>query len=316
MGCLGVGVVGCGAWGRSHARVFREIPFTSLVWVSDLDRSRAKEVAGLYNSGWTTNLEEVLRDPGVELVSVCTPTVTHGEVALRALEAGKHVLVEKPMAHTLEEARRLVEAAEAQGLKLSVGFVERFNPAVVKALEFVEEGKVGDVILAHTRRVSRSPGRVGDVGVIRDLAIHDIDIICQLFPNGPKRVFCTAGSLAHSYEDYANISLSYTGDRNAFVEANWLTPRVRRELTITASEGIIHVQYRSQEVTLETDEEVTQPLLSYREPLYLELESFAKAVLENQRPMVSPEDGVRALAISQAALLSAKTGGAIDFTLE
>jgi len=177
----------------------------------------------------------------------------------------------------------------------------------------IKEGSIGDVILAHTRRVSRRPLRIGDVGVIKDLAIHDIDIICQVFPNGPEKVFCTAGSIAHSFEDYANINLRYSGDRNAFIETNWLTPRVRRNLTITGSEGIITVQYRTQEVTVENNEQLVQPLLQYSEPLYKELESFAKAVRDNTQPIVSGEDGYRALKISQGALISAKSGKAVNY---
>ncbi|MCW4048739.1 MAG: Gfo/Idh/MocA family oxidoreductase [Candidatus Bathyarchaeota archaeon] len=313
MGSLNVGVIGCGVWGRHHARVFRQIPFTNLHTVSDIDEKRVKEIAKLYGSGFTCDPDKIIEDPEIELVSICTPTVTHAELGLRALEAGKHVLVEKPMTDTLAEARGLMDMAERKGVKFTVGFVERFNPAVSKALELVNEGAIGDVILAHTRRVSRHPLRIGDVGVIKDLAIHDIDIICQLFPNGPEKVFCTAGSLAHGFEDYANISLRYRGDRNAFIETNWLTPRVIRNLSITGSEGIITVQYRTQEVTLENNEKLVQPFLRYEEPLYKELESFSRSVIEDTSPVVSGMDGYRALKICTVALLSAKNGEAVSY---
>ena len=299
--------------GRNHARVYRQIPFTKLHTISDIDKDRACEVAGPNGSKYTTDPMDIINDPEIDMISICTPTVTHAELGLKALNAGKHVLVEKPMTNTLAEARALMDASEAQGVKLTVGFVERFNPAVDKALKLIKEGAIGEVILAHTKRVSRRPLRIGDVGVIKDLAIHDIDIICQLFPNGPEKVFCTAGSIAHSFEDYANINLRYSGDRNAFIETNWLTPRVRRDLTITGSEGIITVQYRTQEVTLENNEQLVQPLLQYSEPLYKELESFAKAVRDNTPPVVSGEDGYRALKISQGALLSAKSGEAVNY---
>ena len=313
MRSINVGVLGCGVWGRNQARVYRQIPFTNLHMISDLDEERAKEVAGLNGSKYTCDPERIIEDPDIELVSICTPTVTHAELGLRALEAGKHVLVEKPMTNTLEEARALMDTAEKKGLHLTVGFVERFNPAVSKALELVKDGAIGEVILAHTKRLSQHPLRIGDVGVIKDLAIHDIDIICQLFPNGPEKVFCTAGSIAHSFEDYANISLRYSGNRNAFIETNWLTPRIRRDLTITGSEGIITVQYRTQEVTLETNEGLEQPFLRYEEPLYRELESFSKAVIEDKPPVVSGMDGYKALKICTAALVSAKTGKAVNY---
>jgi UDP-N-acetylglucosamine 3-dehydrogenase len=310
---INVGVIGCGVWGRNHARVYREIPFTNLHTISDIDEARAREIAQLNGSEYTTNIDELIEDPEIELVSICTPTVTHADIGLKALEAGKHVLVEKPMTDTLEEAQALMKKAEQKGLKLTVGFVERFNPAVSKALELVQKDTIGDVILAHTRRVSRRPMRIGDVGVIKDLAVHDIDIICQLFPNGPEKVFCTAGSIAHSFEDYANINLRYAGDRNAFVETNWLTPRIRRDLTITGSEGSITVQYRTQEVTIETNEKLEQPLLGYEEPLYRELESFSKAVIEDTEPVVTGLDGYKTLKICTAALQSAENGEAVEY---
>ena len=308
-----MGVVGCGVWGRNHARVYRQIPYTNLQRVSDIDEKCAKEIGVLNGSEYSTDPMDVIGDPEIDMVSVCTPTVNHAEIGLKALEAGKHVLVEKPMTNTLAEARALMDKAEEMGVKLTVGFVERFNPAVSKALELIDEGGIGEVILAHARRVSRRPLRIGDVGVIKDLAIHDIDIVSQVFTDEPETVFCTAGSIAHSFEDYANINLRYNGDRNAFLETNWLTPRVRRDLTITGSEGIITVQYRTQEITIENNDELVQPLLPYREPLYMELDSFAKAVIEDRMPVVSGMDGYKALKISEAALKSANSGEAVRY---
>ena len=313
MKTINVGVIGCGVWGRNHARVYREIPFTNLHTIADLDEKRAKKIARLNGSNYSADPDEVLENSDIELISICTPTVTHADIGLKALEAGKHILVEKPMTDTLEEAKALMKKADQKGLHLTVGFVERFNPAVSKALELVKDGAIGDVILAHTKRVSKRPLRIGDVGVIKDLAVHDIDIICQLFPNGPEKVFCTAGSIAHSFEDYANINLRYSEDRNAFIETNWLTPRVRRDLIITGSEGIVTVQYRTQEVTLETNEKLEQPFLGYQEPLYRELESFTKAVLEDKQPVVTGLDGYKTLKICTAALKSAENGEAVDY---
>ena len=309
-----MGVVGCGVWGRNHARVYRQIPYTSLRRVSDIDEKCAKEIGVLNGAEYSIDPMDVLGDPEIDMVSICTPTVTHAEIGLKALEAGKHVLVEKPMTNTLAEAQALMDKAEEMGVKLTVGFVERFNPAVSKALELIDEGVIGEVILAHARRVSRRPLRIGDVGVIKDLAIHDIDIVSQVFTDDPETVFCTAGSIAHSFEDYANINLRYNGDRNAFLETNWLTPRVRRDLTITGSEGIITVQYRTQEIIVENNNELVQPLLPYREPLYMELDSFAKAVIEDTMPVVSGMDGYKALRISEAALRSAISGEAVRYS--
>jgi UDP-N-acetylglucosamine 3-dehydrogenase len=134
---------------------------------------------------------------------------------------------------------------------LTVGFVERFNPAVQEVFKRIAEGAVGDVILAHSKRVSRSPSRIGDVGVVKDLAIHDIDIITHLLMGKPQYISAVTGSIRHKFEDYANINLLYSRDRSAFVETNWLTPRRVRTLTVTGTEGIINVEYTTQQLTIE-----------------------------------------------------------------
>ena len=242
------------------------------------------------------------------MVSICTPTVTHAKIALEAMEAGKHVLVEKPMTSTVAEAESLIAASEKAGVKLTVGFVERFNPGVIEALRLVREGKIGDVILARAHRVSRYPLRISDVGVVKDLAIHDADIVRQLFGAEPETVYATAGNLVHTFEDYANIVLRFPGKRSAFIETNWLTPRKIRRLILTGSEGLITVEFITQEVTVEDDEGRYTPFLKPQEPLTLELESFVEAILEDKPPAVSGEDGLKALRICEAALESARIG--------
>jgi UDP-N-acetylglucosamine 3-dehydrogenase len=163
------------------------------------------------------------------------------------------------------------------------------------------------VILAHTRRVSLSPQRIGDVGVVKDLAIHDLDIINHLLGEEPQYVSAVTGKIRHKYEDYANINLIYSGDRNDFVEANWLTPRKVRTLTVTGTEGIINVEYITQQFTIENKEEIIQPLLPYREPLYDELRSFTAHLTKGEPPEITGEDGLKALKLCEAALESSET---------
>lgn len=309
---LGTAVIGCGVWGRNHARVYSELPSTRLLSVADLNPAVSKEIGKRYRAKWHTDAESVIKDPEIDLISICTPTVTHYDIALKAIEEGKHILVEKPMTNTIEEAKALIEAAEKNSVILTVGFVERFNPAVQEAIKRVADGEIGEVILAHTRRVSRSPGRIGDVGVIKDLAIHDIDIVNHIFKGDPESVYAIAGRIAHNYEDYANINIRYKGDRTAFVETNWLTPRRKRTLTITGTEGIINVEYTTQEISIETHQQVTQPILPYQEPLYLELKNFVDSVTNDTPPQVTGEDGLKALRICEAALSSAKIGRRVE----
>ena len=303
---LNVAVIGTGSWGRNHIRVYDELDSTSLMAIADIDEKAARGYGKKYNVDWYTDPKEVFSRRDIEAVSICTPTITHADLALQAINAGMHVLVEKPMTNTIEEAQNLIKAAESKGVHLSVGFVERFNPAVNKAMEIISEEKIGDVILAHTRRVSRRPLRIGDVGVIKDLAIHDIDIVNQLFKDKAQIVFASAGSIAHSYEDYANILVCYEGNRSGFVETNWLTPRKVRTLTVTGTEGILTVEYITQQVTVANNDQLFQPFLQPGEPLMRELSSFTSSIIEDVPPEVSGEDGLNALKICEAAIESAK----------
>lgn len=308
MKSLKVGVIGCGFWGKNHARIYNDLDTAELVAVSDLNEQSACSLGERYGADHYGDVGALLKRNDVEMVSICTPTVTHADIALAAMEAGKHVLVEKPMTSTVAEAESLIAAAEKAGVKLTVGFVERFNPGVIEALRLVREGKIGDIILARAHRVSRYPLRISDVGVVKDLAIHDADIVRQLFGEEPETVYATAGNLVHSFEDYANIVLRFPGNRSAFIETNWLTPHKIRRLILTGSEGLITVEFITQEVTVEDDEGRYQPYLEPREPLTLELESFVEAILEDKPPAVSGEDGLRALRICEAALESARIG--------
>ena len=305
---LKIAVIGCGSWGRNHVRVYSDLNNVKLSAVADTNVEISRSIGEKYNVKWYTDPIDVLDVPEIDAVSICTPTVTHAEIAMRAIEKGKHVLVEKPMTNTIDEAHQIIKAAEMKGVHLSVGFVERFNPAVREAMNIVSRGDIGDVILTHTRRVSRRPMRIGDVGVIKDLAIHDIDVINHLFEGSATGVFASAGSIAHSFEDYANILICFEKERSAFVETNWLTPRKVRQLIITGTEGIVEVEYINQELRVENNDRLYQPYLHQEEPLKMELRSFAQSILEDSPPVVTGYDGIKALEICEAAINSAKTG--------
>jgi len=311
---LNAAVVGCGSWGRNHARVYSELPNVNLVAVADTAPATAKEVAEKYRAKPYTEPARLLEDQEIQLVSVCTPTITHAAIALQAIECGKHVLVEKPMTDTVQEAKTLINAAKKQGVHLTVGFVERFNPAVQEACRRIAADEIGDVILAHTRRLSQRPLRIGDVGVIKDLAIHDIDVASALFNEEPRTVYATAGSIAHQFEDYANINIGYLGNRTAFIETNWLTPKKVRQLNVTGTKGIVTVDYITQELSVENNQQLVQPHIPYHEPLCLELKAFVDSIISDTQPTVTGEDGLRALTICEAALESSRTGRQVKLT--
>jgi UDP-N-acetylglucosamine 3-dehydrogenase len=302
-----VGVIGCGSWGRNHARVYKQLPGAELGGVADLNPAVAKEIGDMYRVPYYADPDKIVSDPDIQLISICTPTITHADLGLKALEEGKDVLVEKPMANSVDEARALIRAAEKHHQLLTVGFVERFNPAVREVYKQVGDGRIGKVILAHSKRVSRSPGRIGDVGVVKDLAIHDVDIINHLMGVMPESISAFAGKIKHKYEDYANINMLYADDRSAFVETNWLTPRRVRTLTVTGTEGIINVEYTTQQITIENDEMLIQPYLPYKEPLLEELRSFVQSSSGDAELEITGWDGLNALRVCEAALKSSET---------
>ncbi len=310
---IGVAVIGVGFWGRNHARVYMEIPEAELIGVCDIDAKRAKETAEKYGVEAYTDSRKLLKRSDVDAVSICTWTTTHAKETIRALKAGKNVLVEKPIASTVREAKQIVKMAENERLILMTGFIERFNPGVERVIKTIEEGSIGDVVSATSRRVSEWPERVGDVGVVKDSAIHDIDMMRYIFDEDPKTVFAKTGKLRHKrFEDYAQIMLTFNHGKTAFIEANWLTPYKVRKLIVTGSKGIVTLDYLSQEIVIETEEKTFIPRYKWEEPLKRELEHFVECVRKNKQPLASGLDGLKALIICEAVLKSAVKGKSVN----
>lgn len=307
---VGFGVIGTGFWGRNHARVLTELNNARLVAVCDVDAARAEAIGKKYEVEWCSRDEDLLKMKDVEAVCICTPTTTHAEVALKALKRGKNLLLEKPMASTSTQAKSILKQTEGKDVLIMVGFIERFNPALHRLKRIVEEGGLGEVVLAFARRVGRWPERIGDVGVVKDSAIHDLDIMRFLFKEEPSSIFARAGSLGHKFEDYAQIMLSFSGIKTGFVESNWLTPHKVRTLTVTGRDAIATMDFITQEVTVEDVDKELKQKPEWKEPLKLELEHFANCIAEGREPDVTALDGLRALQICEAALDSAKTGKA------
>src|SRR3989449_8462242 len=305
---VGLGVVGTGFWGENQVRVLRQQNESCrLLGICDLNEKRAREVGSKYGIPWYSNLERFLQLPGLEAVTICTPTHTHFEVASRTLEEGKHLLVEKPMTGNRDQAEKLVKAAGKAGRKLLVGFIERFNPGVGMVKEMLERNEAGDVILATGRRVTRWPVRIGDVGVVKDTAIHDIDIMRFLLRKEVTLVYAQTGSLKHSFEDYAEIMLRFDHGTTGFIDANWLTPRKVRTLIITGSEATINLDYITQEITLENSKQLVKPYTPWAEPLKLELDSFVTTIIQDTVGSPSGDDALRAIRVCDAALRSGKS---------
>ena len=321
MDALRVGVVGLGLMGRNHARVYREIG-ANLAALSDVDPVAARAAATKHQCAHIEDVDAFLRS--VDALSVVTPTQHHYDIALKAIEAGKHVLVEKPITATLEQAQLLIAAARKQGVTLAVGHVERHNPVVRAARSMIDKGELGDVNALSSRRVNRVDRfRVRDVGVVLDLAVHDIDVLRFLARAEPETVFAVTSPAGSSREENAHIVMSFPGGVHASLDVNWLTPRKVRRLSITGSKAYAEADYVAQTLEVSTsravlnednlyatpmDVETRMHQLKAQEPLANELRDFLDAARTGKPPLVTGEDGAAALAIAHAALRSASTG--------
>ncbi|MCK4457389.1 MAG: Gfo/Idh/MocA family oxidoreductase [Thermoplasmata archaeon] len=323
---LRVGVIGVGSMGQNHARVFSEI--ADLVGVVDKDRETGKIAAERFNTESFENYEDLLKK-GVDAVSIATPTALHYQVSKDAMEAGVHVLVEKPMCSTIEEAEKLVELAESAGLTLAVGHIERHNPVVDFAKKGIRDGRYGDVITISARRVSSLPTRIRDVGVILDLGIHDIDVMRYLLGSEVASVFASGGRIKHeSFEDHANIMLSFENGTSGLVEVNWLTPMKVRRLSLTGLKNFVEIDYITQSIWISSSSlgrldsfnlyriplefDTRKITLEMREPLKNELTDFMDAIEKKRDPLISGRDGLGTLKAVMAAIESQKSGKRID----
>lgn len=312
---LKMAVIGIGFWGRNHVRVLSELPDVELVAVCDIDKQRASSVSEKYGLKSYDDSEKMYKEEELDAVTICVWSTKLAQEALKALKAGKHVLVEKPMAGSSREAGEILDVAEKNEVRLAVGFIERFNPGVSRVKNAIEEGQIGSPVSATIRRVSKWPQRVGDVGVVKDTAIHDIDVVRYIFNEEPVAVYGKTGNLRHErFEDYAQIMLALSGGKTAFLEANWLTPYKIRKLTVTGSEAIISLDYITQEMTIETSGQTLTPRYEWEEPLKLELQHFVECVLNAKEPLVSGREGVKNLRIAEAALRSATRGCIVRLT--
>ena len=305
MNNIGTAVIGTGFWGKNHSRIYKELENTNLVAICDVNSERAKAIAEQYGVKAYTDSSIMLKNPEIQAVSVCTWSIKLAEEALKCLHAGKHVLVEKPMATDTKQARILIDTAEANGLHLTVGFLMRFIPGLQQIKQAVETKKIGELVSTIAKRVTQWPERIGDVGIVKDTAIHDIDVARFVSDEEPVSVYAKMGSMRHrQFEDYAQIMLTYESGKTSFIETNWLTPYKIRSLNVTGSEAIMRLDYNSQELWIDNAVETVQPRNIFKEPLKAELEHFIECIIEKKTPVITGEDGYKALKIATAAMKS------------
>ena len=290
-------VVGVGRMGRHHARVYADMPDVDLVAIVDPDPVACLEVAREYACVDYDNPVDLCSETDFDLASICTPTVHHHGAAITMILMGAHVLVEKPVAATVPEARDLIASAHQRGVVLAVGHIERCNPIVTEVKRRMDAGDLGDVYRVATRRVGPSPRRIRDVGVAVDLATHDLDVMRYLLDCEPLDCHAMLQHRRHGWmEDGVDALLRFESGAVGVLSCDWLSTAKQRTLAVTGAQGEIVADYIAQEATVYTApdscESVTVPR---EEPLVVELRSFVAACRGESRPAATGEDGLRAL---------------------
>ncbi len=302
-----MGVIGTGGWGKNHLRVFNEMEV--LACLCDIDPARANLWSAKYRCKAYNDVDKMLDAERLDAVTICTPTTTHFSVASKALRRKVNTFVEKPMTANSVDGEKLVQIAKDSGVFLTVGFIERFNPAVVDAKKAIKEKMLGDPLLLEFHRENKWAGRITDVGIVADTSVHDIDTARWLFDEEPKLVFARLGNvLSESREDFAAITLGFGEKKTAFIVSNWVTPKRLRQLNVVCSQGVITLDFISQETRYDDAKGTNIPRREFREPLMAEMEAFLDCWRNGREPLVKPKDGLHNTVVAEAALASNSSG--------
>jgi UDP-N-acetylglucosamine 3-dehydrogenase len=297
---LRIGVIGAGVMGSNHGRVLAGLPGVTLIGIVDPLPEHRIRATNMIGCPVFTDLEELLA-AGVDAVTIAAPTHLHHEVALACINRGIHVLVEKPIASTVEEGRDIVEAARRAGVTLMVGHVERFNPAVAAVKQAIKDE---DILSIAITRVGPFPPRMSNVGVVIDLAVHDIDLIRWFTESDIVEVQPQLSSAVAEREDIALLQFRTASGVLAHINTNWLTPFKARSVTVATRGKYVMGDLLTRQVTecfgFKPDGSYSMRHLpvGHDEPLRAELIAFVGAVRTGSAPAVSGAEGVASLEIA------------------
>ena len=316
---LRIGVIGGGSMGFNHARVLAEMEDVELVGVADPSAEARARIGRRLRAPTFADYREMIERARPHAVTVVVPTTLHYRVASDAIEAGCHVLIEKPIASSCDEGADLVVRAADKGVALSVGHVERFNPAVRELKRRIDAGELGTIFQVHARRVGPFPSRIRDVGVVIDLATHDLDVMRFLVDADVERVYAETAQRIHTeHEDLLSGLIRFTNGAIGVLDVNWLTPTKIRELSVTGERGMFVVNYLTQDLLFFHNDWAHrtwspsggQPTVSEgdslkirldrQEALAAELEAFVQAVRGEAPLVVTGWDGLEALRLAEA----------------
>jgi predicted dehydrogenase len=327
-----VAVIGVGSMGFNHLRVYSELDNVQVVGASDVSAERLKVITDRFPVKTFTDYRELLEKEKPDAVSITVPTSDHEAVTTFALQHGAHVLVEKPIAAEVEEGRRMIALAKQVKRQLMVGHIIRFNPAIQSLQKRLANGDLGRIFQVFCRRAGPFPARIRDVGVVVDLAPHDVDIMRFLTGLNPTRVYAETEQQIHTaHEDLLFGLLRFPGGVTGALELNWLTPKKIRETLVVGEKGLFHVDDILQDLffyqNAQASSDLWSPLTALRgvsegpmtrfelqkqEPLKAELKAFLEAVDSGNPVPVSGEDGLEALRLSLALVESGKTHQVIE----
>jgi UDP-N-acetylglucosamine 3-dehydrogenase len=315
---LRAAVIGVGSMGSNHARVYAEMDDVQLVAVADVNPSAAERIAGIYGIRPYTDYVRMIEAEQPDLVTIAVPTRDHRAVALDAAKRGAHLFIEKPLAGSQADGQAIIDAARSAGVKLGVGHIERFNPAILRLREQLVAGQLGRMFQLHARRVGPFPPRITDVGVVFDLATHELNIMEYLTGARVVSLYAeTEREIHESHEDLLSGVIKFDNGIVGVLDINWLTPTKIRELSIIGERGMFLVNYLTQDLYFHENSfanghwEAAMALMGVsegktikydirrKEPLKAELESFLNAIREDRAPAVGGEEGLRAVALAE-----------------
>ena len=325
-----VGVIGCGYWGPKLARNFHDLPEAELFSVSDLSPDRLGHMRELYPSVNTYSDHRKILDSDVDAVVVATPVSTHHRLAMEVLRAGKHLLVEKPLAATVGEATEIAETAHQLGLMAMVGHTFQHNPAVKKVAQVIESGELGEIYYVDAARVNLGLLQP-DINVVWDLAPHDISILLDILNLDPVRVSARGEAYIRKEPvEVAYLTLSFPGEILASLRLSWLDPVKMRRITVVGSKKMLVYDDLLDEKVLVYDKGVDVPpysdtpeefKMSYRhgpghsvplaweEPLRVQCQSFVNSIHTGESPSSDAWVGVKVVRVLEAADRSLQNGG-------
>jgi predicted dehydrogenase len=326
-----IGVIGYGYWGPNLVRNFSEVSDTQVLAVADMNRDRLQLATRRYpGMEGVVDYREILRNPKIDAVAISTPVSTHFPLAMEALRAGKHVLVEKPMTADSEQAMRLIDEAARRNLVLMVDHTFVYTGAVRKMRDLISAGSLGDIYYYDSTRVNLGLFQ-HDVNVIWDLAVHDLSIMDYILPEVPVEISATGIGHVNGGEDTAYVSVFYSGSIIAHLNVNWLSPvKIRRTLIGGSASMIVYDDIESSEkvkvydkgvVVNNSPESLYNTLVSYRsgdmfaprldvtEALHVEAQHFADCIQNGQTPITDGEAGLRVVSVLEAATQSVRQRG-------